>query len=202
MVRRARRVIVQDDTAADKARVLTEVEKKVIVDAAVASGDTESLTRFKASRIFGSLKSLQDKIKLLSRHDRFQEVLLSGTGVLELSATDYTVSADALNAAAAGTFKRTFGLAVKTAKGERITLLNGLAPTLTEAEAVADADVGAPSVTGTPALVKGALLAEITFDTDAGSTKTYAADDEVSVACDLTVAGVDLTQVTVTWTVV
>lgn len=130
------------------------------------------------------------------------EALWSNDIELTLGGGSYDVAADDLNAAVADSFKKTFSLQVSTKDGVLVDFLKNLEPVLTPAKSVADGDVGVPVVTGTPALASGAATVEITFDTDAGSTKTYAADDEVSVACDLTVGGYVLDTITATYTVI
>jgi hypothetical protein len=160
-----------------------------------------------AAYSFGSIVSSLDRLqKRLSKHERdtrHNQSLWCGAARLELWKNAYTVSAAELNAAAADSFKRTFSLSIVNAKGENINLCEGIAPTLTPGVTAVDGDIGAPSVTGTPSFNgAGRIIGEITFDTDAGSTKTYAVDDTVTVDCDLTIGGNALDQVTVTWTVV
>jgi hypothetical protein len=89
-------------------------------------------------------------------------------------------SAAALNAAATGTFHRTVKLQLQDAANNVQKWFNGSA-TLTPTEAAADAQIGVPVVTGgnTVTFVDGEATVVLTYDTDAGATKTYAATDTV-----------------------
>jgi hypothetical protein len=89
-------------------------------------------------------------------------------------------SAAALNAATAGTYKRTVVLQIQDANNVVQKWFNGSA-TLTPTEAAVDAQIGVPVVTGgnTKTFVDGTCSVELTYDTDAGATKTYAVDDTV-----------------------
>lgn len=117
---------------------------------------------------------------------------------------DEDITAAVLNAAAAGTLKRRFRLKLSDA-GKNPHLWASFAPVLTPAEAATDADIGVPSV-DSPSFVHGKLTVTVTFDTDAGATKTYAAAD--SVSCDIQVAADDkwlghsVTKITKTYNVV
>lgn len=90
------------------------------------------------------------------------------------------VSAAALNAAPAGTFRRSFTGVLRTGEGAIHSWATFL-PTLIPAESVADPSVAPPAVTGASSFTDGFLTVEVTFDTDAGVTKTYAPGDSVSV---------------------
>lgn len=110
-----------------------------------------------------------------------QTAALNGDMVLSIQVPNpEIVSAADLNAAAAGTFKRTFTGALRTSTG---ALLDWAAftPVLVPGEVVVDPDVGVPVITGTPKFVAGFVVVEITFDTDAGATKTYAINDTITV---------------------
>ncbi len=94
------------------------------------------------------------------------------------------VLATDLNAAAAGTLKRSFALRLETKLVEGLSEVHvwaSFAPAFTPTESVADVDVGAPTVPAGLKLDHGCALVEVTFDTDGGSTKTYAAGDSVAV---------------------
>jgi hypothetical protein len=103
---------------------------------------------------------------------------LSGDMFLELAVDSEDVSASALNAAAATTFKRTVTLKLKTSKGDAHTWAC-FAPVWATGETVADADVSAPTVVGVPKLNRGAVLATVVFDTGAG--KTYVPGETLTV---------------------
>ena len=85
-------------------------------------------------------------------------------------------AATTLNAAAAGTFKKLIKLQIQDAR-KRCPEVVQRPATLTPTETVSDADVGVPVVTGgnTVSFVDGEATVELTYDTDAGATKTYAA---------------------------
>lgn len=85
------------------------------------------------------------------------------------------VSAATLNAATASGVVRAFGVELQSAAGalhESVTLT---LPTPVPTESVADLQVGAPTTPASPKLEKGRAAILVTFDTDAGATKTYAA---------------------------
>lgn len=90
------------------------------------------------------------------------------------------VAAAALNAAAAGTFKRAVSARLENAGGS-LHRWARFAPLVTPSEDATDPEIGAPAIEGTPAFKDGAVTATAVFDTDAGATKTYAAGDSVAV---------------------
>lgn len=114
-------------------------------------------------------------------------------GQLFLKAYGTDSSAATVTAGAAGTIKQTIRFRLEDANGEVHRWFNhaGGIVTLTPAEAVTDADVGAPSLDDTtPDFIEGEALVVVTYDTDAGSTKTYAEADEISVTAGaMTVMG-------------
>ena len=159
------------------------------------------IENIKHPRILWNFKNIYKTLKKLGLRARVGESLWCGTSVLSLLKSEFTVSSADLNSADPGTFKRKFTLSVKTPQGETCYILTGPSPTFTPAENVADEDVAPPSIVGTPLLVNGFVIAQVVFDTDPAS-KTYVAGDEVSVECNLTIAGTALPSVTVKWTVV
>ncbi|MCL5942747.1 MAG: hypothetical protein M1325_04395 [Actinobacteria bacterium] len=114
---------------------------------------------------------------------------VAGKSGLKIVATPAAAgsSAAALNAAPAGTVTKTVKLQLQDADGVLQTWYNGSDVTLTPVETVADVDVGAPAVTGgtVPAFVDGEALVNLTYDTNAGATKTYLAGETVgfTTAC-------------------
>lgn len=117
------------------------------------------------------------------------------------------VSAAALNVAPAGTLKRTFVVALRTKISKEIHSWNCSPLVVTPVEAVADAQVAAPVVTpANPMCCDGRVLLTVTFDTDAGATKTYVAGEsltvEVRVAADDKLLGFTVASVTKTFNVV
>ena len=90
------------------------------------------------------------------------------------------VTAAALNAAAAGTFKRPVSARLENTVGDPHRWAR-LAPLVTPSESAADPEIGAPTIEGAPAFKDGIVTAVAVFDTDAGATKTYAAADSVAV---------------------
>ncbi|MBN1631701.1 MAG: hypothetical protein JW990_18250 [Thermoleophilia bacterium] len=103
-------------------------------------------------------------------------------------------SAAALNSAAAGTVTKTVRLELVDGNNVRQTWFNGQA-NLTPIETVTDANVAAPTVAGgnTVNFVDGVATVVITYDTDAGATKTYVAGETVG----FTTAIADILGVTV-----
>ena len=146
-----------------------------------------------------------DEFLLEKKLNRVGEAMSGDMALAVLGLNPETVLASELNAAAAGTFKRTFRVALQNANARVHEWLTGLEPVLTPGDTVADVDVAAPAVTGTPAFSKGYVDIEVTFDTDAGATKTYVAAETVTV--DVQISGADallghtVTQVTKTFTV-
>jgi len=118
---------------------------------------------------------------------------MSGDMTLTAQASENVDAAD-LNAATAGTFRKSICLKLEDTNGTAHDWAN-FQPVLTASESVADGDVSAPTVkwavdeAETPLFVNGYLELIVEFDTDAGATKTYAAADSVSV--DIQVAADD-----------
>ena len=104
--------------------------------------------------------------------------------VLVLASGDVDVPATDLNAAAEDEHISIVTLRLETAQGEIHKWANGLSLTLTPAEDATDADIGVPAASVVTS-VDGVWQFTVTADTDAGSTKTYAATDEYSVAIQI-----------------
>lgn len=93
-------------------------------------------------------------------------------------------SAAVLNAADAGSFTRKVYLTLVDVNGNVQEWFNGTLA-ITPTEVVTDADVAAPTPDANPVqLAQGQGVVELTYDTDAGATKTYAADDTVGFSVD------------------
>jgi hypothetical protein len=106
---------------------------------------------------------------------------MSGDIVLECDPATAGTSAATLNAAAAGTFTKDIVINLKDAAGN-LHKWASLAVNAVTSEAVADVDVAAPTVSDTtPDLVNGTVTVTLTYDTDGGATKTYAAGDTVTL---------------------
>jgi hypothetical protein len=139
---------------------------------------------------------------------------LSGDMVLAFDGTDeMDVSAATLNAAEAGTFKRTLSFVHLVAEQSNPPCPANMGhewamfqPVVTTAEVVVDADVDPPVVTGTPTFMQGGCFVEVTFDTDEGATKTYAEGDtctvKVQTKADDTWLGFDVEPITFTFNVI
>jgi hypothetical protein len=155
------------------------------VNVGLAQGD---LLEDKAADALDEVARLQTRVVDLEaalmqemRAGRLARRAMSGDVLLSVGAA-VNVSAAALNAAAAGTFKRTFLATLKTSQSEFHEWAIGPI-VLTPSEAVADADVAAPSVSpSSPTWDAGRRLVTVTFDTDAGATKTYVSGESVAVA--------------------
>jgi hypothetical protein len=119
--------------------------------------------------------------QILTEHGQIMR-LFDNTQTLRVVATPDTAGSDIadVNAAEAGAYKVEVLLQLLDGDDEVQTWYNGTAD-LTPSETVTDADVGAPVVTGgnTVTFVNGEVTVELTYDTDAGATKTYAAADKV-----------------------
>jgi hypothetical protein len=110
-----------------------------------------------------------------------REKAMGGDMVLTITPSSLGTKAATLNMKTAGTYVQTLTIALKTAGGvvhNWFTNTIGLEST----ETVTDADVTFPTLSNTiNACVSGQAIVTATYDTDAGSTKTYAANDYVSI---------------------
>ena len=106
-----------------------------------------------------------------------------------------------MNAAAAGTFTRDLTVSLVSEMGEGETAVRyvhpwALLPPIITAEAAADPDIAAPTVKdhddplATPQFNAGVLQLVVIFDTDAGVTKTYAAEDELTITVKVSATNV------------
>ena len=147
---------------------------------------------------------------------RFAEAL-SGNIKLYAEAIAADLSAAALNAAAAGTFTRDLTVSLISEMGEEENLVRythpwALLPVIISSEASADEDIDAPEVKDhddplvTPQFQSGVLALTVIFDTDAGVTKTYVAEDELTVTVKVsatnTLLGWTVPEFVMTYTVI
>ncbi len=120
---------------------------------------------------------------------------LNGKAILKLDSAAENVLATDLNAAAATEFTKEFAVSLDSTDG-RHQWWAAFTPVIATAESVADVDVAAPTakyaadLPATPVFIGGNMILEVEFDTDAGSTKVYAAGDSVTIT--IQVAGDDL----------
>jgi hypothetical protein len=156
-----------------------------------------------------SMTAAQEEIKkTVQRTDHFAACMqcgLNGDLVLAIvGAAAEDITAAELNAAPAGTLTRSFDVRLGTAGGHPHDWV-AFAPVVTTNEVVTDGDVLDPTVVGTPAFRKGIARVTITFDTDEGATKVYAAADSVAVQvqtkADDTLLGWPVAAVTKTYNV-
>jgi hypothetical protein len=106
--------------------------------------------------------------------------VLSGDVLIKLYPASAGSSAAVLNAAEAGTFKKTIEIRLEDSQGRLLDFLSGFDVSVSTAENVAGEDVEAPSVdNATPTIQNGITKVVVTYDT--GSGKTYAENDSVSV---------------------
>ncbi len=115
-----------------------------------------------------------------------------------LKATPETAASSAalVTAAAAGTFTKTITLTFQDADGNVHSWINGSPVTLTPVETAVDAQILAPTLDDTtPLFTDGVAKVVVTYDTDAGATKTYAAADVIgfTAAC-ATILGIAPTE--------
>jgi len=115
---------------------------------------------------------------------------MSGDIVLGCVPATAGTSAATLNAAAAGTHTRDVVINLKDAAGN-LHKWAALAVTAATSEVVVDVDVAAPTVSdATPDLVAGTVTVTLTYNTDAGATKTYAAGDTVTLTISQPTGGI------------
>lgn len=127
---------------------------------------------------------------------------LSGDMVLSCSPATAGTSAATLNAAAAGTVTQTITVSLKDAAGN-LHKWSSAAIAAAGSVSAADADIGAPSVSNaTPSLSDGTVDVTLTYDTDAGVTKTYASGDTVTLTVNGTILGYALADATFVDTIV
>ena len=107
-------------------------------------------------------------------------------------------SGAAVTAAVAGTVKKKVTLVfTETASGDVAEWVDGISPvTITPTEVVVDVQVGVPTADDTtPLFTRGRATVTLTYDTDAGATKTYAAGDTVGFTSSCAaVAGITVTE--------
>ncbi len=158
----------------------------------------------------GDIAYLQDKLQerqpdpfefmdtlrtLLSEEHQALADGLNGKAILKLDSAAENVLATDLNAAAATEFTKEFAVSLDSTDG-RHQWWAAFTPVIATAESVADVDVAAPTakyaadLPATPVFIGGNMILEVEFDTDAGSTKVYAAGDSVTIT--IQVAGDDL----------
>lgn len=127
------------------------------------------------------MRSLKETIGAALGED-IEMVLVEGTASEDITAAE-------LNAAAAGECTCEFAVRLQTASAVLHNWAD-FAPTVTPAESCTDVDIGAPTITqiggGTAAFVTGILSVIVTFDTDAGATKTYQSGDSLTGTVDVT----------------
>jgi len=126
---------------------------------------------------------------------------------------DQEISAALLNAAAAGTLIKEFSATLAYGLDDALHIWASFGPVLVpSAEEVADPQVAAPTVKwkdhgdDAPMFTNGAVALSVIFDTDAGVTKTYVADETCTVDVQISATdvwhGVTVTKKTITFTVV
>lgn len=115
---------------------------------------------------------------------------MSGDIVLECVPSTAGTSAATLNVAAVGTHTQEVVINLKNAAGDLHTWAS-LALAAATSEVVVDADVAAPAIDdATPDLVNGTVTVTLTYDTDEGATKTYAANDTVTLTVSQPTGGI------------
>jgi predicted phage tail protein len=170
----------------------------------------QATTRRQASQLQGHL-DVHDASIL-----RFAEAL-SGNIKLYAEAIAANLSAAELNAAEVGTFTRDLTVSLVSEMGEGENTVRyvhpwALLPVVISSEVAADPDIDAAIVQdhddplATPQFVSGILRLMVIFDTDAGVTKTYAAEDEltvtVKISADSKLLGWPVVDFVMTYTVI
>lgn len=150
----------------------------------------------------GNVDALNSNVSTLQSDATQQNKAMSGDLVLAVSPVTLGSSAAVLNAAAAGTITHIITINIEDAGGVlHYWSSNTLAAAVSSA--IADADVLAPLIdNASPALVAGTVDVVITYDTDAGVTKTYAVGDTVTVTVSANVLGYTVADVTFIDTIV
>lgn len=131
-----------------------------------------------SAEIERAVSALQPTLDYYERCFQSCRAMASGDAVIS-TGTDEDVSAAALNAAAAGTFKRDISITVLTAGGAP-HLLCAVPLVLTPGHTTADGDIGDPTLPATVTLDRGVAIPELVFDTDDGATKVYQIGDTVT----------------------
>jgi hypothetical protein len=170
----------EQETAADNNEVIATIEA-IATDVTAASEDGAVIIKTMSG---GSVAS--EVLRVASNNITIDagstlQKALSGDIVLECDPATAGTAATTLNAAAAGTYTKTVTINLKDAAGN-LHKWASLAVNAATSEVVVDADVAAPTVDdATPDLVNGTVDVVLTYDTDAGATKTYAAGDTVTL---------------------
>ena len=152
---------------------------------------------------------LEHQIKLAGKLDkRFEECFLTcaqalaGDVVINLGADD-TITAAALNAAAAGTIKRKFPVVIESVNGTRNILCSAILDVTPDYTPIATGTGAAPTVPATVTVDIGSVLAEATMITGGG--ETYEVGDLITVQVAFPggtwVGNKTVTAGTKTWTV-
>ena len=128
---------------------------------------------------------------------------MSGDLLLACSPSTAGTSAATLNAAAAGTFTKDITINLQDNLGT-IHKWSSNSLNITTSVTSSDTDIVAPTVSNaTPNLVDGTVTVTLTYDTDAGATKTYSSGDIVSMTISSNnILGYPITSVTFTDTLV
>jgi hypothetical protein len=140
----------------------------------------------------------QDNMKKLLEHKVLSEALLSGTAKFRIRQDRTQVPIAEPNGAGAGEFKTYFTVEIVTAQGKKIDIIDGMDLALTPGDTSTSA--GPPTIEGTTVtLRRGSGRVGLIWDTD---SKTYVATETVTCDVDVTLAGVALAQVVVTYTLI
>lgn len=158
--------------------------------------------------IYKSLKQLNAKscalanIAKINKSTSLVSALFSETADTYIDRVTCEISADELNAAAAGEFIVPSVFSVYTKDDEIVDILTNLAPDVVFNKTVSNGNIQDPTPEAVPGIGGGTCLMNVVFDTDAGATKVYVPGDEIVMVCDLNIFTWNLTQRTTTYIVV
>ena len=218
VTRIAQTIVAQNAAVDDVRRQVSEVKASDIAPLSQQIAKVNQQANNTINALFGQLDSKQGQTNAwLGFTNRVVDQIgeaLGGNVHLVLDDADEDVSAALLNAAAVGTFQRTFLVAFCAQYTVDLETINHRHEwtkfnlVLTPAETCTDPQIGVPTVDGAT-LMRGVAEVVVTFDTDAGATKTYEVGDVVTVDAQVNIGGtadkwfgVDVAKVTKTYTVI
>lgn len=162
------------------------------IKASISTAQTD-IGRHKA-KVSADHKQLDSNLTRLALEAVSVKKALTGDMHLKVFPMYFSLTASELNAAEAGTIKRTVNTYLKSMDGT-VHDWATFTPALVSTEAVTDGDIDAPAIEGSPAFKKGSSTVVAVLDTDAGVTKTYSAPIALTGTLTFTADSVDVTGV-------
>lgn len=168
-------LVVGGPTADARIDELERTSREGIAATAKAASDAVAAL---SARVDQNLGAIPDQAALLAAlGDSIKMTIVGGLGE--------DITAAELNAGAAGTVKRSFDVELRSDSGSLLHDWANPTPVVTLAENVTDVDVGDPTPDAAPFFSGGKMTVRITFDTDAGATKTYVATETLTATVDI-----------------